>query len=331
MKIGFTYDLKDDYYKIGFTKEQCAEFDTENTIHNLCQTIEALGYEVDRIGNIYSLTHKLVINKKWDFIFNISEGCYGTIRESQIPCLLDAYKIPYSFSSAETHAISLNKYITSELLKNTVSTPKHAIMQTTADVQNLLNTNNFEYPLIIKPNCEGSSKGINDNNIIKSSNELYDTSIKMLHKYSNGLVVEEFLSGREFTVGIIGNEKIETLGIMEIIVNVVSDTKIYSLDVKQNYSTKVSYKILEINEDINLYSKIESMCQRIYKSLNCRDLARIDIRLDKNDVPKFLEINTLPGLSKEDSDIAEICRLQGIEYLIFMKKLLDVIIKRITK
>ena len=109
LKIGITYDLRDDYLKEGYGLEETAEFDLLDTIEAIEKVILDNGFQADRIGNVKALTRRLAAENRWDLVFNIAEGLNGFGREAQIPALLDAFNIPYTFSAPLGHTLSLHK------------------------------------------------------------------------------------------------------------------------------------------------------------------------------------------------------------------------------
>ena len=117
MRVGFTYDLRDDYLKAGYSLEETAEFDSVNTIESIEGALLGLGHQVERIGNIKALATRLSEGKRWDLVFNITEGMHGIGREAQVPALLDAYAIPYTFSDTLVMALTLHKGLTKHIVR----------------------------------------------------------------------------------------------------------------------------------------------------------------------------------------------------------------------
>jgi D-alanine-D-alanine ligase len=173
MKIGLTYDLRSDYLNEGYTEEETAEFDKESTIFDLERALDQLGYSTERIGNIRQLTRRLVEGHRWDMVFNICEGLYGIGREAQVPAILDAYNIPYTFSDPLVLSLTLHKGMTKRIIRDGgLPTPDFAIIEKTQDLDKM----SLPYPLFVKPNAEGSGRGINFNSKVKNPDELRSTS-----------------------------------------------------------------------------------------------------------------------------------------------------------
>ncbi|HOK39946.1 MAG TPA: ATP-grasp domain-containing protein [bacterium] len=317
MLIGITYDLKEDYLAEGYNEEEVAEFDAVETIDAINQSIQKLGFQTEKIGNVKNLIKKLNEKKRWDIVFNICEGLYGLAREALVPSLLDAYKIPYFFSDPLVLSLTLHKGLTKTIVKyHNLPTPDFIVINSISDLNNF----SLDYPLFVKPVAEGTGKGINSNSIVFNKKDLLNISEELLKKFNQPVLIEKYLKGREFTVGIVGNDKnAKVVGIMEIIYKENADKNIYSFKNKKNYLDVIEYKVPEklISE------KCSELALKIYKVLNCKDCSRIDIRCDSDDEPYFLEINPLPGLHPIDSDLPILCSLNKIDY--------DTLIKMIVK
>ena len=165
MKVGITYDLRDEYLKLGYSEEETAEFDKDSTISAIEDTLIELGHTTERIGNIWDLSKKLLDGKSWDLVFNIAEGLRGIGREAQVPALLDAYNIPYTFSDPLVLALSLHKGMTKRVLRDLgIPTPNFYEVKSIEDIDKV----NLEYPLFAKPIAEGTGKGIHADSKIKN-------------------------------------------------------------------------------------------------------------------------------------------------------------------
>ncbi len=325
MLVGITYDLRTDYLKEGFTQEETAEFDKEETIEGIENALKNAGYKTERIGNIRNLAKLLTKGKSWDIVFNISEGMYGMARESQVPCLLDAYNIPYVFSDGLVLAVSLHKGITKRIIRDAgIATADFAIVETVSDLENI----NLKFPLFAKPIAEGTGKGISGLSKISSKTELNKVCKNLLKKYNQPVLVENFLSGREFTVGIVGTGKeTKAVGIMEVVFRKHEKTKIYSLENKENYHEVIDYLVPE-KEVIEKCYKLAEDCWQI---LGCRDGGRIDLRMDGFGKLNFIEVNPLAGLNPVHSDLPILCRFAGISYQQLIEMLMRAAIKRLKK
>lgn len=325
MKIGLTYDLRSEYLKMGYSEEETAEFDQESTIDAIESALNNLNFETQRIGHIKQLVNELALGNTWDLVFNICEGMYGNGRESQVPALLDAYRIPYVFSSPLVLGLTLDKSLTKRVLRDAgIKTADFYLVHKLSDIAK----NKLPFPLFVKPAMEGTGKGINENSIVNNHKELEQQCDFLLNEYNQAVLVETFLNGREFTVGIVGSkENAKALGGMEIVLKDNSKDLIYSYVNKEQCEDFINYIPIKGPEKI----LCEKLALDAYKILECEDAARVDIRMDAMGAPNFIEINPLPGMHPEHSDLPILCNLNGINYLQLMEMILDSAIKKCRK
>jgi D-alanine-D-alanine ligase len=308
MIIGLTYDLRSQYLSEGFSEEETAEFDRESTVDAIENTLQDLGYETDRIGPIRQLMRRLINGDRWDLVFNICEGMYGIGREAQVPAILDAFKIPYTFSDALVLSLTLHKGMTKRVIRDCgLCTPDFAFIGSEADIGKV----KLPYPLFVKPMAEGTGKGIDAKSKIHNEDELVSVCKSLLPRFSLGLIVETYLPGREFTVGIIGTgDRARPVGIMEVVLNANAEAHSYTYVNKENCDELVVYNI----PDDEISRKCEELALESWRCLNCRDGGRVDIRVDGAGNPSFIEVNPLAGLHPEHSDLPIICNFLGIPY-----------------
>jgi D-alanine-D-alanine ligase len=325
MTIGLTYDLKNVYLEQGFSQEEVAEFDSEETISGIESTLNELGYQTERIGNIIELAHALTSGKRWEMVFNIAEGLYGIGREAQVPALLDAFRIPYVFSDPMVLSLTLHKAMAKHVIRgHGIPTAAFVVVKKEKDLENIT----LEYPLFIKPVAEGTGKGISQKSFIKNQPELAANATELLTRFGQPVMVEEFLPGREFTVGITGTGMdASPCGIMEVLFHGSAEDQIYSLHNKEHYESLVTYSLPE--------KAITDQCYEIalksWNALECRDGGRVDLRLDKNGIPNFIEVNPLAGLNPIHSDLPILCRMNGVSYHELISRVLQSALKRINK
>ena len=324
MVVGLTYDLRSDYLKEGFSEEETAEFDRESTVEAIEQTIQQLGFSTSRIGHLRQLINKIARGERWDLVFNICEGMYGIGREAQVPCVLDAYKIPYVFSDPLVLALTLHKGMTKHVVRDCgVSTPDFAVVSVKADIDSV----DLPYPLFVKPLGEGTGKGIDSKSKVNNPAELEKICLELLPRFVQGLIIETYLPGREFTVGIVGTgEKARSVGVMEVILNPEAEADAYTYVNKEECDERVLYRIVTDE----LARECADVALRAWRALNCRDGGRVDIRLDAGGKPGFMEVNPLAGLHPEHSDLPIICNLQGIPYLQLMGWIMESAMERIN-
>jgi D-alanine-D-alanine ligase len=306
--VGLTYDLKDDYLKKGFSPEEVAEFDAPETIDALENTLRSLDFEVIRIGNIFDLIGFLNSGKRVDIAFNFCEGMFGIAREAQVPCLLDAFRIPYVFSEPDVLNLTLDKSLTKLVLKESgIRTAPFKVIHKPEDINQI----SLDFPLFIKPVAEGTSKGIDGYSIIENPLQLKKSTAYLLEKFNQPVLVETFLPGREFTVGILGSgDDCKAIGAMEILLNEHTPHPIYSYTVKKDWEKYASYKIAE---DQVAQECVET-AEKVWKLIKAKDAGRIDFRVDAQGKPNFIEVNPLAGLNPTYSDLPILAGLKGIEY-----------------
>ena len=308
LKVGMTYDLRDDYLKEGYGLEETAEFDLPDTIEAIEQVIINCGFQPDRIGNIKALTRRLAATDRWDLVFNIAEGLHGFGREAQIPALLDAYKIPYTFSGPLGHALTLHKGMTKHIVRDLgIPTPDFAVVHSAEDIAAI----NFPFPLFAKPVAEGTSLGINALSKIKNRKELVDVCSNLLQSFKQPVLIETYLPGREFTVGILGTGKdARALGVIEVILKSTAEKNAYSYENKEHYTKLVQY-VLVNDDEARQAMEISLM---VWRGLDLKDAGRVDLRSDAHGAPHFMEVNSLAGLNPIRSDLPILCNLLGITY-----------------
>jgi D-alanine-D-alanine ligase len=323
MVIGITYDLRQEYLDLGYGEEETAEFDHIDTINSVDKTLQTLGYETVRIGNIWNLTRRLAAGERWDLVFNIAEGLYGISREAQVPSLLEAYNIPFIFSDPLVLTISLHKGMAKRVFRDLgIPTPDFAEINTISDIEKVT----LPYPLFAKPISEGTGKGITQSSRIAEKSDLKSVCENLLQAFKQPVLLETYLPGREFTVGITGTgDKAKSVGIMEITLSDKAEKFAYSFENKENWVGKVSYKPVD---DPEAKLAVETAIAA-WRGLGCRDGGRVDLRSDENGIPNVMEINPLAGIRPNYSDLPMICDFNGITYIQLIKMIVDSAIERI--
>jgi D-alanine-D-alanine ligase len=322
IKVGLTFDLKDDYLLLGYSNDDVAEFDAPETIDALDSAISSLGFEVIRIGNIFSLVNFLNAGNRCDLVFNICEGMFGIAREAQVPCLLDAYKIPYVFSEADILNLTLDKGLSKLVLRQTgIPTANFKVISQLSELQSV----DIPFPLFVKPVAEGTSKGIDGFSLVENQLQLEKSVKNLLYNYHQPVLVESFLPGREFTVGIIGSgEDTKAIGTMEILLNEHAPHPIYSSSVKKDWEKYASYKMAV--DPVAL--ECADLAVIVWKTIKGKDAGRVDFRLDADGIPNFIEVNPLAGLNPTYSDLPILARLSGIPYNQLISEIMNSALKR---
>ena len=323
MKIGITYDLREDYLIEGYSEEETAEFDRAETIEAIDQTLKELGYRTDRIGHLKSLTRRLAAGDRWDLVFNIAEGLRGFGREAQVPALLDAYDIPYTFSDPLVLALTLHKGMTKHVIRDMgIPTPDFAIIEKEDQITGIC----LSYPLFAKPVAEGTGKGITAASKINTEKELVEVCRMLLTVFKQPVLVESFLPGREFTVGIIGTGKdaIAT-DTMEVFLKAQAEPDVYSYINKENCEELVEYRLVYDEEA----QQVRETALSAWRGLGCRDAGRMDLRSDRSGRPNFMEVNPLAGLHPQHSDLPIIFSLMGKTFHQLIDMIMHSALKRV--
>ncbi len=325
LKVGITYNLKKEFsQRENQPIDLLEEFDSEETIDAIRDVLEADGHEVIKLGGDTGLIDRLR-QASVDIVFNIAEGLDGRNREAHIPALLEFLNIPYTGSDPLTLSVTLDKAMAKRLvMSHDIPTPRFKKVERMEDLDGL----QLRYPVFIKLCYEGSSKGVRLDSKIPTRPLLEEKTNNLLKAYGSPLLVEEFVSGPEFTVGVLGNEHPSVLGVMQIeIKGKPQEESIYSLEVKREWQEKVRYHCPPLI-DASLIEEIQDIALRSFRALDCRDVSRVDIRLGEDQIPYFLEINPLPGLSPVYGDLVIMARSMGWDYPQLVKAIFHEALKR---
>ena len=330
-RIGFAYNARAANMN-GESNDSNLEFDEIETIDAIKHALEILGYEVIPLEADINFIENLK-NSNVDFVFNIAEGIHGESRESHIPAILEMFGIPYSGSGVLIQAVTLSKSIMKEILRyNGIRTPPFQLFKT----PNEKLKKSLKFPLLVKPDAEGSSIGITNESLVFDEKQLRIQVKKILAEHLQPALVEDYCTGREFTVGLIGNERPKVLPIIEVTFDHLPQgmAKIDSYESKWVYDTPemdVSPLICPAKISMTLRKTLETVARKTYKTLRCVDFSRIDIRLNSKGIPMVLDVNTLPGLNPDPaihSRFPLACSVAGMEYDEMIRSVLQTAFKR---
>jgi len=285
------------------------EYDSPETVELIAASLEAEGHTVVILGGGREFLEN-ILREKVDFVFNIAEGRGNyRSREAQVPSILEMLNIPYSGSDPQCLTICLDKPLTKKLAASAgVCTPKWCVINS-GQALCQINGGDFPFPAIVKPAYEGSSKGIRLTSVVEDSKQAIEVIESLLERYHQPVMIEEFITGNEVTLGIIGNSPPKVLGMMRILPKRRDAYFVYSLEVKRNYLDIVEYECPAcLNSKV--LQNLEESGLNAFRSLGCRDFARLDFRVSPEGVPYFLEINPLPGLGTH-SDLVIMARALG--------------------
>jgi D-alanine-D-alanine ligase len=316
MRIGITYDLKVDLSgRPDLPDDFQEEFDSPVTVEAIAQVLRGLGHQVEKLGDGRELLERLLADPP-DFVFNFAEGQgIGRCREARVPAVLEMLGIPYTGSDPLTLAATLDKDCAKRLVGSAgVAVPHGAVIDGAEDDAalstqcSLLGT----FPVIVKPAWEGSSKGIRGKCVVDTPEELVEAVESLRRGYQQPILTEEFIAGDELTVGVIGNDPPRVIGVMRVLPQRPEERFVYSLEVKRDWERRVRYECPAQLPPGRLEA-VEKAAVASYRALGCRDLARVDFRL-RDGIPYFLEINPLPGLNPDYSDLVILARGMGWTY-----------------
>jgi len=308
MLVGLTYDLRADYLAMGYGEEETAEFDRESTIEAIERELNALGHETERVGHIRRLVERLATGARWDLVFNIAEGLKGFGREAQVPALLDAYEIPYTFCDPLCAAVTLHKAVAKRVLRDCgIPTPDFAVVERAEDARKV----DLPFPLFVKPVAEGTAKGIHAESKVRDPRALEAECARVIEACRQPALVESFLPGREVTVGITGTqEKAVAVATLEVILRPAAEADSYTYKNKEQCEDLCEYVLAKGP----FAAEAERLALTAWRALGCRDGGRIDLRADAAGKLSVLEANPLPGLHPEHSDLPILCTKAGVSY-----------------
>src|SRR5262245_4980672 len=324
LAVGLTFDLRDEYRRLGYSAEAAAEFDSIETIDAIDDSLTYLGCRTDRIGSIRQLTNRLAAGDRWDLVFNIAEGLHGFGRESQVPAVLDAYEIPYTFSDPLALSLTLHKGMAKHVARDLgVLTPDFAVVESPADLEAV----DLPFPVFVKPVATGTSMGVDAGSTVHDMEALNRRSIYLLERFRQPVLIERYLPGREMTVGIVGTgREARALGAMEVLLRPTADQGVYSYGNKAQYLDRVRYRLA----DDEVGAQACDVALGVWRGFGCRDAGRVDVRCDEQGRVNFIEVNPLAGLHPIDADLVILCGLIGVSYRQLITDILSSACQRVS-
>ena len=315
--IGLVYDLRDDYLAMGFSDEQVAEFDTAETIDEIAASLIRIGCAVERVGHGRRLAAALAAGRRWDLVFSIAEGVKGRSREAQVPALCELFDQPYLFSDPLTMAVTLDKAVAKRIVRDAgVATAPFLVIETGDETI----ADWTRYPAFVKPLAEGTGKGCELASLVRDEEELRAAARNLVRRFGQPALVEAYLPGREFTVGVIGDgADARAIGVMEIVLNLEAESGVYSYNNKEMCERLVTYR----RADDGVARRAAEIALAAYRALGCRDVARLDLRCDVNGAPVFIEANPIAGLHPTHSDLPMLAAQNGMSYDDLMALIVD--------
>jgi D-alanine-D-alanine ligase len=329
----------------GMSADRWDDLDSEETIGNITRALESGGHKVTFLEGNIDLAH-LLPKVRPDICFNISEGHFGDARESQVPAILEMLRIPYTGSRILTLALTLDKPMTKRVLTyHNLPTPAFQVFERVGEPLDP----DMTFPLFVKPSREGTGMGVTPDSIVYDEEQLRAQLRAQFERYDQPILVEHYIKGREVTVGVVGNltspvawrvpEDVEAprvqrgltfLPPMEIDVHrYESEAGIYTSRIKTELVHEF-YWTCPANLDEKTVDELNWLAAATFRVTGCQDVARIDFRLseDEDDKPYILEINPLPGLNPEYSDLCIEAMALGWSYEELVNRILDEAIER---
>lgn len=330
LNLAFLFNIRHNYPDPNEKRIQLdTDFDDPATVEWMIKHFKNLGLEVLPIEADEKAYLNLYENKdKIDLAFNFSEGLHGKDRECHIPAMLEMLKIPYTGGSPLTEALVLDKAIAKDVLRSHgVPVLPHQVFFTENEELNP----ELKYPLIVKPNSQGSSAGITNDSVVENEQELRRQLKFVISNFKQKALAETFLDGREFSVPMLGNDPPEVLPIIESDHSTLPAglRPIDSLDVKwiiEEESGGANF-ICPAKIDSDLEEKIKKICLQTWEVLGLCDFCRIDVRCDRASNPYVLEVNSPAGLIPLEVSMTSYfplsARVAGMDYETLLKKILQ--------
>jgi len=325
LRIGFTYNVKRVDSKSGNDTE--AEYDAPETIEGIRDALAEYGHVT-----LFEATAELpmqLMQTPIDLVFNIAEGVAGRNREAAVPALCELMGIPYTGSDTATLSIALDKALSKRvLLQHDILTAEFQVMETGRERL----SSKLKFPLIVKPNQEGSSKGVSASaSVVDDEESLRAVVRELIDRYRQPALIEVYIPGREFTVGLLGERRPRVLPPMEILFKDKTNARpVYDFQIKQEWEKHVSYQCPAHVTPAELKA-IERTCRETFAALGCRDVARVDLRMTPKGDIYVIEVNPLPGLTPGYSDLCLIAQAAGIEYRTLIGEILEGGLKRLRE
>src|SRR3954466_1067373 len=326
LRIGFTFNVKRVDTKGGNDAE--AEYDAPETIDAIREALESYGHQVLPFEATAELPRQLM-ETPVDLVFNIAEGVAGRNREAAVPALCELMGIPYTGSDAATLSIALDKALSKRvLMQHGILTAEFQVMETGRERL----SSKLKFPLIVKPNQEGSSKGVSASaSVVDDEDGLRAVVRELIDRYRQPALVEVYIPGREFTVGLLGDRRPRVLPPMEILFKDRNNPRpVYDFQIKQEWEKHVAYQCPADLTPAEMKG-IERVARETFAALDCRDVARVDLRMTAKGDIYVIEVNPLPGLTPGYSDLCLIAQAAGIEYRTLIGEILEGGLKRLRE
>lgn len=289
------------------------------TVKGIESALKSNGHKVTLIPASINMLSEIKKTGNIEVIFNACTGINDKIEQANIVAMLELLDIPFVGSSLSTQILGLHKSITKMILKSVgVPITSFQVFHTGEEILD----ESLKFPLMVKPEHEGSSLGITSDSVVFNKNELYDRIKYTIEEFNQSALVEEFVSGREFTVGVLGTDNPQVLPIIEILYD--NEEGFMTVEIKADDQAG---QVCPADLSKAKTEEIKDYALKAFNVLGCSELARIDVRMDKHENPYFIEVNTLPGMQPGFSDFPKMAKAAGIDY----NELIDELLKQAIK
>jgi len=342
----------------GMPPDQWDDLDSPKTIDSIIRALESQGHEAffleASILPPHNLAEKLQETRP-DLCFNIAEGYWGDAREAQIPSILEMLRIPYTGSKVLTLALALDKPMTKRILTyHGLPTPKFQVFESADDPidDDLLDDSGEElrFPLFVKPSHEGTSVGVTPESIVHTIPELRDQVAMQLARYKQPILAEHYIKGREITIGMVGNlgpivarriserdtpntlpDTLTFLPPLEVDLGAYdpAEAGVYTNHIKVELA-ETFYYLCPAPLEPEMVHQLNLLAAAVFRVTGARDVGRVDFRLDEenDNKPYILEINPLPGLNPDYSDLCIEARAMGWSYEELINRIVNLAAER---
>ncbi len=330
----------------GMPADHWDDLDSPETIEAITTALEAGGHRVTFLEGDSTLFERVKVLKP-DICFNIAEGHYGDAREAQVPAILEMLRIPYTGSQILTLALSLDKPMTKRVLSyHDLPTPPFQVLERVSEALDP----HMAFPLFVKPSREGTGMGVSAESIVYSEDQLRRQIRRLFERYDQPVLAERFIVGREVTVGVVGNlsspvawrvpddedaprvsRGLHFFPPLEIDMSryPVEEAGVYTSKIKTEMAHEFHY-LCPAPLTVKQVEELNWLTAATFRVTGCLDVARVDYRFDASDnnKPYILEINPLPGLNPEYSDLCIEAKADGWSYEGLVNRILDEAIER---
>ena len=310
--------------------------DSSPDLRSVMKALHELGHEASTLAldlSSFDYLHHLKKNRDVDLVFNLADdGFFLDSRlEPHVSAMLEVLRIPYTGSNYLTLGMCLHKDLAKDILiSHGIPTPRFRVFKDLQDVDDL---RGLRFPLIVKPQREDASIGINNDSVVYDHVMMKEAVGRLLRDLDQPALVEDYIDGREFQVGIIGDS--ETLPITEMVFSRENETKPRILNYRAKW-VDGSEDMKRVNRacpavvDKALKQKMVQLALQATSLLSCQDYARVDLRVDKELNPYVLEINPNPDI-REDSEFFDMVKKHGLNYSQFIARIVESAIRRGSK